>query len=45
MFGYRKYFSKYQIPQHLHTMSKTFMRDYGIDDNPITAVLTGMSDT
>lgn len=41
--GYRKYFTPQSIPQHLSTMSKTFMKSTGIDENPITAAITGLT--
>lgn len=41
--GYRQVFSKYTIPAHSGTLSMTFNKLMGIDDNPLNAALTGLT--
>lgn len=41
--GHRVVFQKHTIPMYAQTMSKTFMKSTGIDENPITAAITGLT--
>lgn len=41
--GHRKIFSKVEIPLHSNTLSMTFMKTSGIDENPVTAAITGLT--